>query len=82
MALVGSMLPHVFRNALNGVYDGAFECRFGLEPGTIAASQESGEIIKGPGEVIDKGYIAVLTRGQECDPQDDLHREDGSLQGV
>ena len=77
-----SIRAHIRRNILNGVYDAAFERRFGLKPGTMAVSQESGQIVDSAHNIIDKSSVPVVTRSKEGDSQKSLQCEDGSLEPV
>ena len=77
-----SIRAHIRRKILNGTYDAAFERWFGLKPGTMAVSQESGQIVYSAHNVIDKSLVPVVTSSKEGDSQKSLQCEDGSLEPV
>ena len=62
-----NLRAQVRRDILNGAYDASLERRLGLKPGTIAASQESGQIVDSAHNIIDKSSIPVVTSGKEGD---------------
>ena len=69
-------------DVVNGVCDASFERRFGLKLGTIAASQESRQVVDSADDVIDKSSVPAITSSKESDSQKSLQREDGSLEVV
>ena len=77
-----SVRAQMRRDVLNGIYDALFERRFGIKPGTIAASQKSRQVIDGAGDIINKNSIPVVTSSEESDFQKNLQRQDGSLKVV